>query len=277
MSSELPPPVRAELDRVLTSRSSGAGPLTITFATADFAPLLSNWLVHAARSGEAAPLVVALDGALAEDLVRAGVPVVRHPGVGSLADLWLQRVLFFEYLTLRGVDFIHSDVDAVWLRDPRPLCFANAGLDLVFSQGADYPAEIWRQWGFVLCCGLFAVRASPATAAFFAAVRSVTARVGDDQVVVNHFLAEHGLVWNTEETAGYTLVFRDKIVTAWRRMLTGISEGLNLRIGMLPHHLASRIPDAARGAYIRHPIGPGSPKEKAVVLRDAGCWASESL
>jgi hypothetical protein len=272
--TEPPAPVRADLERFLEARAPDAGPLTITFATGDFAPLLANWLTHAARAGETAPLVIAFDDALADALRRAGVATIRHRADGSLADLWVQRALIFEYLTRRGIDFLHSDVDAVWLGDPRPLCFADACLDIVFSQGTNYPAAIWRLWGFVLCCGLFAVRAGPAAADFFSAVRVATARIGDDQVAVNHLLAENALAWKAEGQAGYTRRIRDQPFTAWRRMLIGTSDTLDLRIGLLPHHLAPRLPEAAPGAIVRHPVGPGSPADKAALLASLGCWRS---
>jgi hypothetical protein len=268
----LPARVLADLDRFLEARAAAAGPLTITFATADFAPLLANWLAHAARAGERAPLVVALDHALVNPLPRAETSTIRHVFTGSLADLWLQRVLFFEYLARRGIDFIHADVDAIWLKDPRPLCFADAGLDLVFSQGTHYPPDIWTLWGFVLCCGLFAARGTPAAADFFSQVGAATARVGDDQVAVNHVLAEGGLTWDIAGLSADTLSFRGRNFTAWRRMVTGVSERLGLRVGMLPHHLAPRLPDTAPNAYVLHPVGPGNPKEKAALLRELGCW-----
>jgi hypothetical protein len=272
--TELPIPVRAALERFLEGRAPDACPLTITFATGDFAPLLANWLAHASLAGETAPLVIVFDDGLADALRRDGVAAIRHPGDGSLADLWAQRALFFEYLARRGIDFLHSDLDAVWLRDPRPLCFADAGLDIVFSQGTNYPAAIWRLWGFVLCCGLFAVRATPAAADFFSAVRVAAARVGDDQVAINHLLAENALVWNPEGQTGYTLRTRDQPFTAWRRMLTGTSDKLDLRIGLLPYHLAPRLPEITAGAAVRHPIGPGNPTEKAAILAALGCWRS---
>lgn len=275
-SATLPVSVQSDLTRFLTNRAAGSGPLTITFATADFAPLLTNWLIHAARAGEPAPLVVAFDRGVGDAVGHAGAPVIRYRAARSLADLWLQRVLFFEYLLDRDVDFIHSDLDAVWKRDPRPLCFADSSLDLVFSQGTNYPSDIWRHWGFVLCCGFFAVRASPATVDFFTAVRDRIALVGDDQVAVNHLLAESGVVWNADGRSGNVLQIGDQSFTTWRRMVIGASEKLDLRIGLLPHHLAPRLAGKFPDAYVHHPVGPGNPAQKARVLNEIGCWMKSS-
>jgi hypothetical protein len=261
--SELPSSVVTELTLALSRQKFDREPVTIAFATDGFGPLTMNWLAHAHKVGAPAPLVVALDAALAHSLEEAGIPFIRHRYDGSLGDLWLQRTLFFEFLAGAGIDFIHSDVDAVWLRDPRPFCFGDFGLDLIFSQGVNYPAPIWRQWGFVLCCGFFAVRARPAVAAFFSEVRGLVRRVGDDQVVINHLIAERGLVWAADRQTGYDLSNKGKLFTG---------PSLDLHVGLLPHHLFPRLPIAEPGAMVRHPVGPGDPIEKAAVLRQVGCW-----
>src|SRR3984957_18600744 len=173
--AELPPSLRHALTRAVDGAPTGAGALPVIFATDNFTPLLRNWLRHAGAAGVTRMLVIAMDQALHDRLGQAGIAAVRHSFDGTLGDLWQQRMLVFEWLAGHGVDFIHSDADAVWLHDPRPFCFAHRGFDLMFSQGFAYPAATWRSWGFVLCCGLFAVRANPATSAFFTAVRSVTA------------------------------------------------------------------------------------------------------
>jgi hypothetical protein len=69
----------------------------------------------------------------------------------------------------QAIHLINSDLGAVWLADPRPECFADTALDVVFSQGMYEPAYV--AWGFVLCCGFFALRANTASARFFATVR----------------------------------------------------------------------------------------------------------
>lgn len=266
----LPASVERALGAALAKLAVCPAPLPVTFATGDFAPLLGNWLRHAKAAGVTHSLVIAMDAALAARLEQGGIPAIRHDFDGTLPDLWYQRTLVFEWLALRGVDFIHSDIDAVWLRDPRPFCRAEPGFDLIFSQGINYPPEVWHAWGFVLCCGLFAVKASPATARFFAEVRGMTAQVGDDQIAVNILLHDSGLSWRTAGIESYPLNDRHgQVFTAYRGMLGGISERAGLRVGLLPHDLVPRLPILGSEALVRHPVGPGSPIEK---LRAAGCW-----
>jgi hypothetical protein len=268
--TELPASVERGLEAALAASALRDGPLPVTFATDDFAPLLANWLRHAKAAGVTDSLVIAMDEALAARLEQVGTPAIRHGFDGTPGDLWYQRTLIFEWLARRGVDFIHSDVDAVWLRDPRPFCRADPDFDLVFSQGTNYPPEVWHAWGFVLCCGLFAVKASPATARFFTEVRRMTAQVQDDQVAVNILLCDSGLSWRTGGAESYPLTNRHgQVFTGYRGMLEGVSESAALRVGLLPHDRVPRLPILGAEALVRHPVGPGNPVEK---LRAVGCW-----
>jgi hypothetical protein len=271
--AELPPSVRQALARAVARLATAGEALPVVFATDNFTPLLNNWLRHVKAAGVTGPLVVAMDQGLADRLARAGIASVRHGFDGTFGGLWYQRTLVFEWLAASGVDFIHSDVDAVWLRDPRPLCFADASFDLVFSQGTDFPPETWRDWGFVLCCGLFAARAKAATAAFFAAVRTAAASVRDDQVAVNILLRQSGLTWSGAGENSYKLVTRQgREFICHRQMLAGLSEGFGLSVGLLPHHRVPRLPVMGTDALVRHPVGPPDPVAKAALLRSVGCW-----
>jgi hypothetical protein len=268
----LPAAVGDAVLAAIARRASDAGPVPLVFATGNFARLLDNWLAHAGAACVRQPLVIAMDRALS---LPAGSDALLVPYSfdGSLSDLWFRRALVFEFLSAHGVDFIHSDVDAVWLQDARPLCFAENEFDLVFSQGGAYPEEIWRRWGFVLCCGLFAARANANTAAFFAKVRALAEQIPDDQVAVNALLEQHGISWKTAGHETYPLQDRrGRTFTAYRQMLEGTCEALGLRIGLIPHHRLPRLAIAGTDAVARHPLGPGDPAQKAEILRAVGCW-----
>jgi hypothetical protein len=123
--------------------------------------------------------------------------------------------------------------------------------------------------GFVLCCGLFVVKVSPATARFFAKVRRMTIQVQDDQIAVNILLHDSGLSWRTAEIESYPLTNRHgQVFTADRGMREGVSERAGLRVGLLPHDRVPRLPILGSDALVRHSVGPGSSEEK---LRAAGC------
>ena len=248
------------------------GPVPVVFANHAFVPLLDNWLAHARRAGVRRALVIALDDATAAHPVPDGCITVAAPLHGTLSDLWLFRLQIFALLTARGIDFVHADVDAVWLADPRSACFADPVLDLVFSQGTYRPEPAFAAWGFVLCCGYFAVRASPGTAQFFHAVQARAAIEQDDQAAVNLLLAEGGMRWQSTGDDAYQTPFAGRSFTCHRSMAISIGAPFGLRIGLLPYHLAPRLPTAEAGALLKHPSSPRDVAGKIRVLQDCGCW-----
>ena len=53
------------------------------------------------------------------DACRAeGVDAEPVESSGNLRDLWVQRIRVFSALLAAGEEFVHSDIDAVWVRNP---------------------------------------------------------------------------------------------------------------------------------------------------------------
>ncbi len=248
----------------------GAGPVVVLFADAGAAYLIDNWLAHARAAGVARVLLLALDGAVAARPAVPGCTVVPLAFAGDLGALWLRRLDVFVLLAAAGIDFMHSDLDAVWLADARAECFADPTLDLVFSQGTFLPAQAHAAWGFVLCCGLFAVRAGPAAAGFLAAVRARAAALRDDQVAVNLLLAESGAAWTREAgEAPYRIAVHGRHFTCHRQLLRGAGAGVT--VGLLPFHRVPRL--ATEGpALVKHPWAPRDPAARIAALRRSGVW-----
>jgi Nucleotide-diphospho-sugar transferase len=247
------------------------GPVSVTFATAPFGCLIDNWFQHAVRAGMGNALLIATDDTIAQGQVPPGCTIVRADFHGGRAAFWLFRLQVFEVLASEGIDFVHSDLDAIWLADPRRECFSDPALDLVFSQGTYHPEQAFATWGFVLCCGFFAVRARPATARFFAAVRVRAQAELDDQAAVNLVLVENGLAWQRNPDH-YSVAFAGRSLVCHRSTIRGTSEQLGLTVGLLPHHLVPRLPTAAAGPIVKHPDSSRDPAAKIPVLQQVGCW-----
>jgi hypothetical protein len=250
-------------------------PLPIVLATKTFEMLLDNWLAHAFRASVGNVLVIALDDQLKSRSLPPGCRIVRAPFHGGLSDLWLFRLEIFLALAAQGIDFIHSDLDAVWLADPQPECFADPALDVIFSQGTYHPEQAHGAWGFVLCCGLFALRAGPASVRFLAAVQARARTEGDDQAAANLVLLESGLTWSNDADL-YEVQFARRRMVCHHRMLRGRVERLDLSVGLLPQHRFSRLPTSRAGAVVKHPSSPREPAAKIPILRHVGCWLSTS-
>lgn len=245
-------------------------PVPVVVASANFRPLLENWLAHAVAAGIKRSLVIAIDEQTSH---------FRHPGCevfpssfsGAFGDVCLHRLRICAFLAERGIDFISSDLDAVWLRDPRPLCFQNAQRDLSFSQGTYHPEAAYQAWGFVLCGGFFAVRGGKRTARFLNAVLDRAWPGSDDQAPLNLTLLETGTRWASCHD-GYALPFAGKSIQCFRSVLDGVNEEFGLHIGLIPHHLIQRAPTDRSGAIVLHPGSPRDPQAKIPVLREAGAW-----
>lgn len=72
-----------------------------------------DWLVALSLQQVDNYLIVALDRELHALLTLHGIPCVLRELKGSLGDLWVERVRVFAALCAAGIDFIHSDVDAL--------------------------------------------------------------------------------------------------------------------------------------------------------------------
>ena len=269
----LPLPYQAELLGAVATLA-GRGPLPVVLASGDHAPLLENWIRHARAAGIERFLVVAMDDRVADSLARSGTVVARCGFDGSRSDFWLQRLLVLDFLVQHHVDLVHSDTDAIWLRDPVPDFFAGNRFDLMFSQGIALPPDVLQRWGFVLCCGLFSVRASEATSAFFSSIIAHVADAPpfDDQEVVNRLLCDSGVIWGTADHVSYRVRYGDYTFTCYLDVVAGTSASLGLRIGLLPHHLFPRLAELSAGAFVVHPLTPNALDAKLALLRQSGFW-----
>ena len=248
------------------------GPVPITFATARFTCLIDNWFEHLARAGVGRALLVALDETTAAHQAPPGCSIVRAASHAAKANFWQFRLQVFALLACWGIDFVHSDLDAVWLEDSRSECFADPAMDLVFSQGTYHPQQAFLAWGFVLCCGLFAVRARPATARFLAAAWERAQIEPDDQAAINLVLADSDLIWQRNHQKHYSIDFAGRSFSAYRDILKGTSAQFGLCVGLLPYHRVPRLPSEAAGAAVKHPSSPRDPAAKIPILRQCGCW-----
>jgi hypothetical protein len=252
-----------------------ASPVVLVFANAAYADILVNWLSFARRAGAGANvLVAALDAETTRIATTHAVAFFRMPPAASPADMWIARAELFSGLARAGVDFIHSDADAIWLRSPLEE-MSSLDVDIAFSSGTVWPRTAVAKWGFVACCGFFAARATTATAAFFAEVAARARICGDDQVAVNEALMAMAARW-------------DDHVPADRRTYEGvpfrvfaepvIGRAGDLRVALLPHRRFPRLPELSRETVVAHPIAPWingrteGAERPARVLRSLGLW-----
>jgi len=250
------------------------GPVPVIFASEPALYLLDNWLEHARRAGLNNTILIALDDAVAAHSCGAGCVTVPARFDGDFAALWLLRLNVFELLASNGIDFVHSDLDAVWLGDVRPECYADPALDLVFSQGLFFPLQAHAAWKFVLCCGLFSVRAGLASANFLAAVRERWITEKDDQVAVNLVLLDNNIAWQDRTADRYEITIGARSMTCYQHMLRGVSATQGVTVGLLPFHRVPRLPGPVANAVVRHPYSTRDSASRILALRQSGVWPS---
>ena len=183
--------------RITVGDNRRGHPITIVFADATYSEILDNWLRHAKEYVAESLIVFSLDATTHARMTEQGMTSLLLPFSGAIDELWLLRLSIFEALVVMDVSFIHSDVDAIWLDDPRQFCF-DLGADLAISSGTIWPPEAVDLWGFVLCCGFFCVRARPEMVRFFADVRQAALNDRDDQKALNRVLIKAGTTWDSE-------------------------------------------------------------------------------
>jgi hypothetical protein len=254
----------------LARRQASGGRVVVAFADSHYIDVLMNWLVALSVLGIDNYLIVALDRKLHEFLQERKIPVVLSEVRGTLSALWVRRIDVFAALCSAGIDFVHSDVDAIWRRDPRAAFLDRTEADLIASQGTVWPPDVHVKFGFVLCCGFFQLRSSGPTQHLLAELRDHVLRTGDDQVSLNQVIASRATRWEVEPGAYQVEVSGRKFLCS-RSIMRGLSPD-GLRVQVLPHHLFQRVPLPSEEApYVLHLLTRKDPAAKLLEFEKYGC------
>ena len=238
------------------------GTLVVVFANSEYQTVLDRWLDAIEPLGVRNYVVVALDQTLWEEMARREIAVLYRPCPANLESLWVHRTDVLLELLEAGYNLVHSDADALWLKNPLDDFIYDKGHDLIFSPGTYWPPEVHSEWGFVLCCGFFYAQCNAQTLAFFTELAQAVRIDRDDQICVNRLLLERGLSWESQDS--YELVIRGKSV----KYFTGPAEGNagELNVCVLPHAQFQRLPAAEDDLYIQHWLSDKSALSKQEVI-----------
>ena len=244
-----------------------AGTLIVTFASSIYLEALNNWSQAMHRLRIANLAVMALDDKVYDLMKERKVPVYRVMCKPDFSDIWLRRIEAIEGLLKAGVNVVHSDLDAIWLKDPSAL-LKDCPYDIVSSQGTYWPRPVHEKWGFVLCCGLIYYRTSNRVIDLVGRVREAVIQTprSDDQAELNRLLVEDDLGW-TVPGPTYTQLHNGVAFTCSRRWITGA--GRHYKVAVLPHHEFQRVVmrDEFDQAYVIHPVSGKTGEDVMQVLR----------
>jgi len=243
----------------------------VVFANYNYLPVLTNWLVAMNTINVENIMIVSLDKELHNYLKEQHVTSLLRPCELDLGKLWIHRVKVLLELMEKGYDIIHSDADAVWLKDP--IAYLNSiKYDMIFSQGTYWPKDVHEKWGFVLCCGFFYIKNNINTLTFIKELYERVTEDKDDQVSCNRLLMESNVKWNIENK--YILKYNNVEFICSEQLMTGISD--NLTLAVLPHSKFQRIHEETKEAYVKHIISEKNSDSIINILEETGCLFVEN-
>lgn len=244
--------------------------MVVVFANWDYVEILLNWLKAMSRLGISHTLVFALDKATHQFMLQHRFNSVLTELQGDLKDLWILRMQVFNTLVHREIPFIHSDVDAVWVRNPIPKYFTpDSEYDLVASPGTIFPQDVLREWGFVLCCGLFYMNGSDASNSLLEQWHSHVLESGDDQVSLNRILCHvRKITWDF--SCQYTIACEAGEIKGSYSMMSSCGSGLC--IGVLPFKKFPRLAEIQDRPYVVHPLTPKASDATKAALKAFDLW-----
>lgn len=236
-----------KLDQML-NRIAPDNTVIITQLANNFFPIFEIWYSHFKKFQLKNLLVIALDSVVYERVRDMGIEVYLLPiynyQTGIRHILWHETVKFRKKINDMGVNYIHTDIDAIWLNNPVGIINSLPG-DIVSSIAYGVPPNVLKEWGFVMCLGFYAMRSSDATRRIYNKYIKYTQRYGHDQNGLNQLLMENEVIWRNREF-GYK---------------QGWCEQLCLNIDLIPDDVISRDPMLMKNEtrpFVFHPLLEGA-------------------
>ena len=224
--------------------------IIISFCNKTFLKKLNIWTGYFNALKLSNLLIISLDKKTYRYLKKKNIPTHLVPCKGDRTDIFILRVGIFKQLIHLGYTFIHSDLDAFWLKDPCEKYFYNQPDDFIFSPGTIWPNDIHKKWGFVLCCGLFYARSNKYTEKVLNEVYIDVQQAKNDQSSFNRIIDKDNLKWIIDNK--YFLSFNGKRFLCSKSIIKGIGDKLS--VSVLPHALFQRVSEDSTSIYVKHLI-----------------------
>lgn len=169
----------------------------------------------------------------------------------------MRRFLIFKKLLEEGYDIIHSDTDALWLRDPIPDLIEANNQDIIAStvrHRRAFPQEVRKVFGFTCCMGWIFFRSNENTISYLDKFLNSREIKGSDQKNFNQFLLS-----NKPEIKPHDL--GEELSTAHGLSLLALSKPL-----------VKRGPVVEDLTYVWHPLTRKKAKQKKETFIKAKKW-----
>lgn len=225
---------------------------TIAFVNYAYLPIARNWLAGLGRLDVRDITFVCLDVRSYLIFLFSGYRCVfRATGRRDLSKVWRLRMEFLRGKLAEGHTILLSDVDTVWLKDPRVLLLEDEESDIIVSRGFQKPYV--ESLGFSACLGFLYLRSTEASLAFLDRVLGQY-WMGDDQRSFNEALVGEEWISKKKKEGGVLCT----------------SAALQVRI--LPFTVVQRGEHKEMGAYVVHPFSDKNRGSMESTLREQGLW-----
>jgi len=192
-TNNLPQPFIAFVDAVYTYKHGDL--VLFTMASKSYARAAANWAANLHALNVTSGYFIAGIGEACKDVqnlfppaVCQTIPGAHYSGFGGAMGLRLQLIIS---AVEAGVNVMHSDADAIWIRSPFETNspFRSKQVDIVASRGT-FPGGANKKFGFggTVCCGLIRLNSSPGTRAILQTAMKIF--VNDDQIAINNALVK---------------------------------------------------------------------------------------
>lgn len=156
----------------------------IAFANSRYKKIALNWVSYLQTHGISNYTIYALDhdtyDFLSDHRVNAEFINLKIFGEGGFD--WAQRMKFIFKLLESGETILHSDLDAIWVKNP--LEFISSDYDIISSTGM-WPPQVSEKNGFALCMGWIYLSPSDIVKSIFNNIFLKYPNRFDDQWVFN--------------------------------------------------------------------------------------------
>ncbi|WP_170265722.1 putative nucleotide-diphospho-sugar transferase [Thiohalocapsa marina] len=201
--------------------------LIVTQVAYNYFPIFEIWHRNMLRLGIENILLIALDPLTAE---RARLMGIRYWYLPIFAfQKSARRLIWTETLKVRrkvldaGVSYLHSDADAIWLKDVRQIVLSQDA-DFVTSIADGAPKNALDRWGFVMCLGFYLCRSNTRTKGVYDQYIKMCDHLGHDQNSLNQIFLDAGFNWVPDKN-GYK---------------HGSGPGIDVSATILPERIVSR-------------------------------------
>lgn len=228
--------------------------MIVAFANSRYKRIALNWAEHLKLLSISDYRVYSLDDVCYDFLLAHQIKTQRLTSdmcINNEFDFRTRFEIISELLD-SGNDIIHSDLDAIWLRDPSELIVDD--YDIVASTGT-FPVNTYRKIGFTLCMGWMYYKSNKAVRDLFKSINQKPINLRDDQVLFNNTLFNTHLQYKINDiNSNIKEVKFDKF-----------------KIKVLDQKLISRDKPKCEDTYICHPLSPKS-IDREQFLKKENLW-----